>query len=150
MCYVHLGHNCRVGRGAILTNGSQLGGHSEVGEKAVLGAGAMLHQFVRVGAYAMLGASAGANRDILPYAMSQGTPASHLRTNRVNLLRNGFEGDRYAAVERALRACRRKDRDALEALAADDQPHRADVQLVIDFLDSSERGVSRFGKPTFG
>jgi UDP-N-acetylglucosamine acyltransferase len=140
MSYVHVGHNARVGAGAVLTNLAQLGGHAEVGEHAVLGAGAMVHQFARVGAYAMLGATSGVNLDVLPFTLARGNPARHFRLNAVGLRRHGITGERYRALERAVRALRRRDAAELRELAA----ASPDVALLATFRDTSRRGVAGF------
>ncbi len=140
MSYAHVSHNVRVGRKVTLTTQVQLGGHTEVGDYAVLGAGAMLHQFCRVGAYAIYGAASAANQDILPFAMARGNPARHYRLNRVGLKRHGFAGERYRALEQAIRAFRRRDWAALEQLAETS----ADVGAMLAFARSSKRGLCRF------
>jgi UDP-N-acetylglucosamine acyltransferase len=140
MSYAHVSHNVSVGRQVVLTTQVQLGGHSNVGDYATLGANAMVHQFGRVGSYAMLGALSAANQDILPYMMAHGFPARHYRLNKVGLRRRGITAARYAALERALRAYRRKDWTTLEALAAE----HSDVKALLDFKASSTRGVSSF------
>lgn len=140
MCYVHVSHNVRVGAGVTLTNAVQLGGHSAVGANAVLGAGALLHQFTRIGRHAMLGAASAANRDVLPFTLARGNVAVHYRLNRVGLTRHGIDGERYAALEGALRALRRRDEAALAALA-ERWPDVADLRT---FVGESRRGVARF------
>lgn len=140
MSYAHVSHNGLVGRGCTLTTNVQLGGHAQVGDHAVVGAGSMLHQFCRVGPYAMFGAGSAANRDVLPFAMARGNPAVHYRLNRVGLQRHGISGDRYAAIERALRSVRRRDEDALAELAETS----ADVSALLEFIAASRRGISGF------
>jgi len=140
MSAAHVSHNTVLGRGCVLTTNVQLGGHAHVGEYAVLGAMAILHQHCRVGAYAMFGAGSAANLDVLPYAMARGNPARHYRVNRVGLQRHGIDGERYRAIEGALRALRRRDRETLEALARDSE----DALALLEFVDGSKRGVLRF------
>lgn len=140
MSYAHVSHNVRVGPGAVLTTAVQLGGHCEVGERAVVGAAALLHQFCRVGAYAMYGAGSASNQDILPYSMARGNPAKHYRLNRVGLERRGFSGARYQALERAIRAFRRRDW-ALLAELAETSP---EVRRMLEFKASSKRGLCSF------
>lgn len=140
MSYAHVSHNCLVGEGCVITTAAQLGGHVQIGHHAVLGSGAMLHQFTRVGAYAMLGAASATNQDVLPFTMARGNPARHYRLNSVGLTRNGFEGERYRAIERAVRFVRRRDRAALAELAAENP----DAAELLAFLESSKRGVLRF------
>lgn len=140
MSYAHVSHNCRVGRGCVLTTAVQLGGHSQIGDHAVLGSAALIHQFCRVGEYAMFGAASAGNMDVLPFTMARGNPARHFKLNRVGLLRHGIDGDRYHALEQAVRALRHHDRQRLEALAA----ASADVRRLLEFADASRRGVARF------
>lgn len=140
MSYVHISHNARVGQGCVLTTQVQLGGHTQVGDYAVLGASAMVHQHGRVGPYAMLGAGSAANRDVLPFSMARGNPARHFRLNRVGLQRRGFGGERYAHLERAIRAFRHRDWGLLDELA----PLSDDVRLMLTFKMSSKRGLSAF------
>ncbi len=140
MSYVHVSHNCRVGRSCVLTTAVQLGGHSQVGDHAVLGSGGLVHQFCRIGEYAMFGAASAANMDVLPFTMARGNPARHYRLNRVGLHRHGIDGDRYRILEQAVRALRHHDRKQLDDLARTS----ADVRRLLEFVRSSERGVARF------
>lgn len=140
MSYAHVSHNARVGRGVVLTTTTQLGGHVRVGDHATLGSGVMVHQFVRVGELAMVGATSGTNRDLLPFTLARGNLARHYRLNRVGLLRRGIDGERYDALERALRAMRRGDEEALAALAATSP----EAERLVTFRAESRRGVARF------
>lgn len=140
MSYVHVSHNCLVGPQAVLTSAAQLGGHSDIGHHAVVGSAALVHQFCRVGEYAMFGAASAGNMDTLPFTMARGNPARHYRLNRVGLQRNGIAGERYAALEQAVRAFRRRDRQRLDALAE----VSADVRRMVEFAAASTRGVARF------
>jgi UDP-N-acetylglucosamine acyltransferase len=140
MAYVHVSHNVDVGQRCVLTNAVQLGGHVVIGDGAVLGAAALVHQHCRIGRGAMFGAASGTNRDILPFVMARGAPARHFRLNRVGLLRRGVEGARYTALEQALRAFRRRDREAIDRLAEGNE----DVAYMRAFAAESRRGLARF------
>lgn len=140
MSYAHVSHNVQVGAGCTLTTAVQLGGHCEVGDHAVLGSNTILHQYCRVGAYAMFGAGSGGNRDVLPFMMARGNPARHYRLNRVGLLRNGIDGERYRLLEKAIRALRLRDLAKFHELADASE----EVALVRQFIDNSRRGVMRF------
>ena len=140
MSYVHVSHNARVGKECTLTTQVQLGGHTEIGDYAVVGSSAIFHQHSRVGAYAMVGAGSAANQDVLPFSMARGNPARHYRLNRVGLKRRGFSGERYAALERAIRAFRHRDWVLLDELAEISD----DVRGMLEFERASKRGVSSF------
>jgi len=140
MSYAHVSHDVQVGRGVTLTTTVQLGGYAEIHDHAVLGAGAMVHQFTRVGAYAMVGADSAVNRDVLPYTLARGSMAEHFRLNGVGLHRHGIDGDRYRTLEQAVRAIRRGDEAAFDALA----DAHADVAAMRVFRAASRRGLARF------
>ena len=72
--------------------------------------------------------------------MARGNPARHYRLNRVGLTRRGVTGERYASLERALRALRYRDTVRLDELALESD----DVRLVLEFCATSRRGVARF------
>ena len=140
MSYAHISHNARVGQGCVLTTQVQLGGHVQIGDFATLGSSAMVHQHTRVGSFAMLGAAGAANRDVLPYSLARGDPARHYRLNKVGLTRRGVTGERYAALERAIRAFRHRDWALLEELAE----NSSEVKEMLEFKHTSKRGLSGF------
>ncbi|MBS3966329.1 MAG: acyl-ACP--UDP-N-acetylglucosamine O-acyltransferase [Truepera sp.] len=140
MSHAHISHNCQVGRGATLVDGVKLAGHCEVGDYAFVSADVGLHQFSRIGDYAIVGGLSGVRQDILPFSMANGNPAKHYRLNRVGLMRRGITGARYEGLEQAMRAFRRRDWAALEALAQES----ADVRLMLAFKHSSRRGLAGF------
>lgn len=140
MTYTHITHNCRVGKGVTLVTSVQLGGHCEVGDYAFVGSTTIMHQFCRIGAYAVTGGGTASNQDILPFSMVYGMPAKHLRLNKVGLERRGFSKERYRYLEKAIRAFRRRDWALLEQLAQESE----DVQKILDFKKSSQRGICGF------
>lgn len=142
MSYVHVSHNAQVGRDCVLTTAVQLGGHCSVGDHAVIGSSSVLHQFCRVGAHAMYGAASASNMDILPFTMARGNPARHYRLNAIGLKRHGITGERYRAIERAVRALRARELAEVERLAGESE----DVGALLEFVRTSKRGILRFVK----
>lgn len=140
MIGVHVAHNCAIGDRVTLVNLTQLGGHVQVGDDAVLGGGALVHQWVRIGRAAMVGGGSVFTQDVLPFCMARGNPARHYLLNSVGLKRLGFEGERLRALERAVRALRRGDQEALPP-PAEQSPEVAEL---LAFRLGSDRGVARF------
>jgi UDP-N-acetylglucosamine acyltransferase len=101
MANSHVSHDCRVGRGVVISHGAGLAGHVTVGDHATIGGLAGVHQWVRIGELAMLGALAKATRDILPMTLADGNPARHRRINSVGLERHGVGTDDQRAIARA-------------------------------------------------
>jgi UDP-N-acetylglucosamine acyltransferase len=136
MGHVHIGHDCKVGNGVIITQSTSLAGHVEVGNYAVLGGSAGIHQFVRIGSLAMVGAMSKVTRDVLPFSLVDGTPALHYRLNSVGLRRSGITGEAYTQLEAAFKALQK---------GSSFEPQSVETQVLQAFLDApSKRGFSGF------
>jgi UDP-N-acetylglucosamine acyltransferase len=141
-CYVmtntHIGHDCNIGDGVILSSVA-IGGHVEIGDMAVLGASSAIHQFCRIGRYAMIAGFIPLRKDVMPYTMVAGNPARHYRLNTVGLRRSGIKGDRYRTLEQAYRAVRTGDK-SLQGL-----DNSEEVEHLREWLSQdSKRGLSGF------
>ena len=55
MAYCHLGHNCLLGNGIVMSNAIQAAGHVVIEDRAVIGGCLGIHQFVHIGGLAMVG-----------------------------------------------------------------------------------------------
>ena len=53
MVGVHLGHDCQIGNGVVITNNSLLAGYVRVDDRAVIAGGTRFHQSIRIGRVAM-------------------------------------------------------------------------------------------------
>lgn len=145
MAYVHIAHDCQVGNQTIFANNATLAGHVHVGDWAIFGGFAGAHQFCHIGAHAFLGMYSAINRDVPPYVMASGQPATPRGINSEGLKRRGFSAQQMSNIKNAYRIIYRsqlKLSDALEKLEAlvAEQP---ELQLYIDSLRSSERGIIR-------
>jgi UDP-N-acetylglucosamine acyltransferase len=144
LAYAHVAHDCQVGSNVIFDNCATLAGHVEVGDHATIGAFSAVHQFCRVGAYAFLGGFTIALKDCLPYMRTVGArPASCYGPNTVGLERKGFAQERKDALGklwRILHSPKLNTAQALERIRAE-LGGQEDVDHVLAFIDSSERGV---------
>jgi UDP-N-acetylglucosamine acyltransferase len=138
MASSHVGHDSIIGNHVIITNGTLLGGHVTVGDRAVLGGNTGVHQFVRIGPFAMTAAGIMIRKDVLPYSMLAGEPARHYRLNGIGLRRNGINGERYKALERAFRQLRAGE--GLEGIQQTEE-----LRFLSEWLEQpSKRGLSGF------
>lgn len=144
MAYVHVAHDCQVGNHIIMANAATLGGHVTVEDWATVGALCPVHQFVRIGAHSYIGGGTTVTRDVLPFsktAAERGTHAYGL--NAVGLERRGFTKERIKKLHHAYRlllASKLNTSQALEKLRAE-KDRGDDVEQLIRFIESSERGV---------
>ena len=144
MAYSHVGHDSVIGDHAMLVNGSTIAGHVTVEEWAVVGALCPVHQFVRIGAHSYIGGGTTITQDVLPFSKTSAVRDVHAYgVNSVGLERRGFSKDRIRKIHRAYRvllASKLNTSQALEKLKSD--PARGeDVDLLIRFIESAERGV---------
>jgi UDP-N-acetylglucosamine acyltransferase len=143
MTYVHLAHDCHVGDDVTIANGTQCAGHVTIHDRAVLSGLNAVHQFVTIGAYAFVGGGSRVNQDIPPYVKAVGNPMELYGLNSIGLQRAGFSGDTIAALKRAYRLFFNSELNLSQALerARSDLPPLPEVELFLDFVESSERGV---------
>lgn len=148
MAYCHIAHDCKTGRKVIMANAATLAGHITIGNYATVGGIVAIHQFVRVGDYAFVGGASAVVKDVPPYVIAAGDRASLHGLNAVGLKRQGFTPATLSALKKAYRIIFRIGltlNEAIERAQAEvEQIH--EVTEFINFIKSSQRGVTRSGK----
>ncbi len=145
MAYCHIAHDCDLGNDLLFANSASLAGHVDVGDHATLGGFALVHQFCRIGAYAFCGFGSGINRDVPPFVTVSGQMAVPHGINSVGLRRQGFSAERVRAIKRAYRIIYRRGMRLEEArdTLCEELGDSRDVQSLVAFIDSSQRGLLR-------
>lgn len=155
MAYVHIAHNCKVGNGCVIANGTQLAGHVEVGDRAYLGGLVGIHQHCRIGELAMVGAGSYVTKDIPPYSLVQGQPCRVRGLNAVGLARAGVSVAARAALKRGFKLIYRSGLNLSQALvhldslilASEPGAGLEELEKLVRFIRSSRRGIElREGK----
>lgn len=82
--HVHIAHNCRVRRGALLTACVELSGGVEVGEYSWIGPNASVMQKAVLGAHSFVGIGSNVTKSVPDGAIVAGNPARIIRTVKVN------------------------------------------------------------------
>ncbi len=144
MAYSHVGHDCQIGDHAMLVNNATLAGHVTVEEWAVVGAMSPVHQFTRVGAHSYVGGGTIVTQDVLPFSKtSESRENKCYGLNTIGLQRRGFSEERIGKLEHAYRILLRSKLNTSQAIAKlRMEGHLSeDVELLIRFIESSERGV---------
>lgn len=98
MVNAHVGHDCKVGNGVVMSNLVQVAGHVEIEDNAILSGGVAVLQFVRIGRNAFISGMSGVGNDIVPYAIYEGPRAAYRTVNRLGLMRHGFTSDDIHAI----------------------------------------------------
>lgn len=147
MANSHVAHDCTVGNHTMFANSSAIGGHVEVQDGAILGGLCAVHQFCRVGRLAMVGGGAMCAQDVPPFTMAQGDRARIYGLNIIGLRRAGADNDVISALKDAWRLLfvGGLPRRVAVSRVAEVHPDSAEVQELLAFIRSAERGVCRAG-----
>ena len=144
MAYTHVAHDCFIGDHVILANAATLGGHVTVEDWAVVGALCPVHQFVRIGTHSYIGGGTTVTQDVLPFSKTSAERNTHaFGLNALGLERRGFTKDRIRKIHHAyklLLASKLNTSQALEKLKSESD-RGEDVEMLIRFIEASERGV---------
>ena len=145
MAYAHVAHDCQIGTETIFANGATLAGHVLVEDYATIGAFSGVHQFCRVGRHAFIGGYSVVTKDALPFAKTVGNRARIYGLNTIGLMRRGFGPDVISKLKRSFRyllQSKLNTTGALQQIQRDRSLACAEVQYLLDFIRSSQRGVT--------
>lgn len=143
MSYVHLAHDCRIGNGVIIGNGTQLAGHVTIDDRAIVSGLVAVHQFARIGRHSFVGGCSRVAKDVPPYLKAVGNPVKLYGLNSVGLQRSGFDEALVRELKRAYRLVFRSELNVSQAMSrarAELQP-LAEVTAFLTFIEESERGI---------
>lgn len=142
MACCHVAHDCRIGDGVIIANGTLLGGHVRVDSHASLSGCVAVHHWATIGSYAFVAGLSRVLHDVPPYMLCEGSPARPRCVNVVALRRGGFAAGTVEAVTEAHRLLYRarvgqeRAREILRAQAM----LVPEVEAVLQFLTNQQEG----------
>jgi UDP-N-acetylglucosamine acyltransferase len=138
-------HDCHVKNETIFGPHATLGGHVTVEDYANISAGSAVHQFCRVGRHAFIGGYSVVTKDALPFARTVGSrPARIFGVNTIGLMRRGLAQDVIEKLKRSFRyllQSKLNTTKALQKIAAEKTLACAEVDYLVDFIRTSQRGV---------
>jgi UDP-N-acetylglucosamine acyltransferase len=145
MSYTHVAHDCVVGNQCVLANCATLGGHVQLGDWVIMAGFSGIHQFCKVGAHAFIANNSAVTRDVPPYVMAVGQPATPHSVNAEGLKRRGFTPEQIRNIRNAFRVLYRSGLKLAEAetqlkAMAQESP---EIQPLVDFLPQSTRSIVR-------
>ena len=145
LAYCHLAHNVKLGNHVIMSNVATLAGHVTVEDHAVVGGLAAVHQFCRIGKMSIIGGCSKVVQDVPPFMLADGNPAETRTINKVGMERNGVSEEAQAALKQAYKLLFREGLTISNALALIEAelPPLPEVQHLVQFARSSERGLSK-------
>jgi UDP-N-acetylglucosamine acyltransferase len=143
MSYVHLAHDCHLGDGVIISNGTQLAGHVTIEDRAILSGLVAVHQFVKIGKHSFVGGCSRVAKDVPPFLKAVGNPVKLYGLNSVGLQRSGFDEGVVRELKRAYRLFFRSELNVSQARerAATELSASPEVEHFLKFLGDTDRGI---------
>jgi UDP-N-acetylglucosamine acyltransferase len=148
MALSHVAHDCVIGNNVILVNQVCLAGHCVIEDRALLSGYVGLHQFVRIGRLAMVTSHSATNKDLPPFFMWGGRPATAYGVNRVGMRRAGVSREVLREIKESYKILYRTQGQTIsDALAQIEEKYASDeVKELVAFIRNSKRGIPFGGK----
>ncbi|OGW80824.1 MAG: acyl-[acyl-carrier-protein]--UDP-N-acetylglucosamine O-acyltransferase [Omnitrophica bacterium RIFCSPLOWO2_12_FULL_44_17] len=143
MANVHIAHNCQIGNRVIIVNGAGLAGYCKVDDGAFLSGMTVFHQFTSIGSLAMVSALSGINKDIPPYMLCGGRPATVYGVNTVGMRRAGISAAAREEIKQAYKILYRSGMNFANALTEIERKFTSpEIKCLIEFVKNSKRGIT--------
>lgn len=145
MAYVHIAHDCIIGDHTIFANGTTFAGHVTVEDFVILGGFTMVHQFVVLGKHCFTSINSIVLKDIPPYVMASGQPATPHGLNTEGLKRHGISSETVKQIKQAYKVLYKSNmlyaeaKDEIRSMSQDSK----ELTWFSQFLDNSQRGIIR-------
>ena len=145
MVAAHVAHDCVLGSHIIMANAATLAGHVIIEDHATIGAYSGVHQFCRVGTYGYVGGYSVITKDVLPYSKTVSDRNTQAYgPNTIGLERKGFTREQISNIKAAFRLLLQSKLNTAQAVEAIRQNSPApEVEVLLKFIESSERGVTK-------
>ena len=141
---VHIAHDCEVGSGIIIGNSTKLAGEVVVDDNAIISANVLCHQFCRIGGDVMIQGGCRFSQDIPPFIIAGKEPTKYCGLNLIGLRRRGFSNELIDNIHTAYRLLYSKGimAEGIQEIKNNLEVTK-EIQYIIDFVESSKRGIIR-------
>jgi UDP-N-acetylglucosamine acyltransferase len=146
MVNTHVAHDCMIGNSCVFANNVGIAGHVKIGDSVIVGGNSGIHQFCRLDSYSMVGGASLIVKDVPAYVMASGNPSKAHGMNFEGMRRRGWSSETITALKQAFKIVYRQGltkEQAIVALIDVILPQHPEVQLLIDSLQRSDRGITR-------
>lgn len=141
---MHVAHDCVLGSGLIIGNSTKFAGEVTVDDNAIVSASVLCHQFCHIGGYVMIQGGSRFSQDIPPFIIAGKEPTKYCGLNLVGLRRRGFSNELITLIHDAYRLLYSKGIMAEGILEIKKNLQiTKEIQYIIDFVESSKRGIIR-------
>ncbi len=142
MAFCHVAHDCHIGDGVIIANGTLLGGHVRIHSHASLSGCVAVHHWATIGGYSFVAGLSRVLHDVPPFMLCEGSPARPRCVNVVALRRGGFPPSTVEAITEAHRLLYRArvGQDRAREILRSQSMFVPEVEAVLEFLSNQQEG----------
>ena len=141
---VHVCHDVHIGNDSVLGIHAQVSGDCILDDSVILSSNALIQHRVHIGRYALVQSGCRVHRDIPPYIILGGNPATYHGVNST-VLRQQKESDRIlrhiANAYRLIYSTTVSLEDALIRIK-EQIPQSEEIDYIVSFINSSKRGIT--------
>jgi UDP-N-acetylglucosamine acyltransferase len=141
---MHIAHDCIIGSGCIIGNSTKFAGEVVVDDNAIISATVLIHQFCHIGGFVMIQGGSRTSQDIPPYIIAGKEPIRYAGVNLIGLRRRGYSNEQIDQIHTAYRLLYSKGvlAEGIEEIKKS-LPLTPEIQYIIDFVETSKRGIIR-------
>lgn len=150
MAYVHLAHDAFVGDNCVIANSANIAGHVTIGNWVVVEGVVAVQQFIEIGDHAFIAGGSLVRKNVPPFIKVAREPLSFIGVNSIGLRRRGYTDEQVARLEDIYRALfvHNNSLNAGVKQIVETLPESQEKQIVLDFIQRSEKGVVRGAQTT--
>ena len=143
MCYVHIGHDCKLGDNVVIANNTGISGHVTIGDWGIVEGMTGIQQFVEIGEHAFVAGMSSVRKDVPPYVRVAREPITFAGVNSIGLRRRGMSDDKVKLIEDIYRNLFTLNNSISRGVAAIEAeiPDCEEKTSVLNFIKKSERGI---------
>ncbi|NOX97329.1 MAG: acyl-ACP--UDP-N-acetylglucosamine O-acyltransferase [Nitrospirae bacterium] len=142
MSYTHIAHDCHIGNNVVMSNLATLGGHVIIQDGVWVGGLVGIHHFVTIGRLAFLGGYSKIVKDVPPFMLTDGQPATVKGLNLVGLRRANISKEEIASIKKTYQILYRSRLNTSQAIARVEEEIDVtkEVSCLIEFIKRTARG----------
>ena len=138
-----ISHDTVVGNHCVFGYGTKIAGDCCIGDNVIFSSSVIENAKTRVGSLAMIQAGTTFSKDVPPYTIVGGKPASYTGPNNVMMGSNGIDEKVQKHVANAYRLVFHGQTSLFDAMLQikDQVPDSAEIRSIVEFLNATELGI---------
>lgn len=139
----HLCHDVEIGNQCVIGINSIVAGESAINDHSILSSGVTIHQYCTLGSWVVIQGGCRISKDVPPYVIMNGNPATYHGVNSVVLNHYQFSERVIRHIIAAYRLIYQGNFSIQDAVLKikDQIPMSEEIQNIADFINASKRGI---------